>query len=278
MISVLIPTKNEAQDLPDCLAALAWCDDVHVFDSFSTDDTVKIAEAGGAKVSSRVFDGYASQKNAALQSVSFKHPWVLLLDADERVPAELAEEMTAFARQAPADVAAASIRRRDFLFGTWLKHAQISPWYLRLVRPEKVRFEREVNEVLIPDGKVAALKEPFDHYPFSKGIAHWVEKHNRYSTMEAARALEERRKAVPFSLKKALLGRDFHERRYHQKGLFFRLPGRPVFKFFYMMVVRGAVLDGRAGVTYSALQAIYEYFIVLKERETALRTRGKPET
>jgi glycosyltransferase involved in cell wall biosynthesis len=268
-ISVLIPTKNEAQDLLGCLASLSWCDDIQVFDSYSTDATVTLAQAAGAKVTQRVFDGYASQKNAALHSLSFKHRWVLLLDADERVTPALVAEMQAWVKSAPEEVAAVRIQRRDYLFGTWLKHAQISPWYLRLVRPERVKFEREVNEVLVPDGEVAELNEPFDHYPFSKGFAHWIEKHNRYSSMEAQRALEERRGDVPFSFKKALLASDFHERRYHQKGFFYRLPCRPLIKFFYMMVVRRAVLDGRAGVTYASLQAIYEYFIILKEREMA---------
>lgn len=267
MISIVIPTKDERRDLPGCLAAVSWCDDIHVFDSFSADDTVKIAEGAGAKVTQRVFDGYASQKNAALHGLKFKHPWVLLLDADERVPAALMAEMQRFVATAPESVVAVRIRRRDYLFGSWLKHAQISPWYLRLVRPERVKFEREVNEVLVPDGEVAELAEHFDHYPFSKGIAHWIDKHNSYSTMEAKRALEERRTGIPFSWKSAFFGKDFHERRYHQKGLFFRMPGRPFMKFFYMMFVRGAILDGRAGWTYSALQSIYEYFIVIKERE-----------
>lgn len=267
MVSVLIPTKNEAMDLGECLASVSWCDDIHVFDSFSTDATIKIAESTGAKVTQRVFDGYASQKNAALRGLKFKYSWVLLLDADERVPAALLAEIKRFVATAPESVVAVRIRRRDYLFGTWLKHAQISPWYLRLVRPERVKFEREVNEVLVPNGEVAELTEHFDHYPFSKGISHWIDKHNSYSTMEAKRVLEERRTGIPFSWRKAFFGKDFHERRYHQKGLFFRMPGRPFIKFFYMMFIRGAVLDGRAGWTYSALQSIYEYFIILKERE-----------
>ena len=266
-ISVLIPTKNEAQDLPGCLASLSWCDDIQVFDSYSTDATVALAQAAGAKVTQRVFDGYASQKNAALLTLSFKYEWVLLLDADERVPAALVAEIKHWITLPPSSVVAVRIRRRDYLLGRWLKHAQISPWYLRMVRPSRVHFEREVNEVLVPDGDTAEFKEHFDHYPFSKGFAHWIDKHNRYSTMEAQRALEERRGSVPFSLRKALIGRDFHERRYHQKGLFFKLPGRPLLKFFYMMIVRRAVLDGRAGFTYALLQSIYEYFIVIKERE-----------
>ena len=77
------------------------------------------------------------------------------------------------------------MRRRDFFNGTWLKHAQISPYYIRLVRRGKARYTREINEVLEVDGQVGDLKSPLDHFPFSKGIAHWVSKHNTYSTMEA---------------------------------------------------------------------------------------------
>src|SRR5215475_15062692 len=89
MISVLILTKNEEQDLPGCLQSVAWSDDVHVFDSFSTDGTAAIAKARGARLTRRVFDGYASQRNAALHGLSFQHDWVLSLDADERVPEAL---------------------------------------------------------------------------------------------------------------------------------------------------------------------------------------------
>jgi hypothetical protein len=183
------------------------------------------------------------------------------------VPPALAEEMRGFVRSAPPEVVAARIRRRDHLYGTWLKHAQISPFYLRLVRPQQVHYEREINEVLVPHGAVADLREHFNHFPFSKGISCWVERHNRYSTMEAARALAERGTRGQFSLKAALFARDFNVRRYHQKGFFYRLPGRPLIKFCYMLLGRGAFLDGRAGWTYAGLQAFYEFLIVQKERE-----------
>jgi hypothetical protein len=130
-----------------------------------------------------------------------------------------------------------------------------------------VHYEREINEVLVPQGEVADLTQSFDHYPFSKGIAHWLEKHNAYSSMEARRALAERKTSGMFSLKIALWHTDLQLRRFHQKGLFYKLPGRPLLKFFYMLLWRRAFLDGRAGITYAVLQSIYEYFIVLKERE-----------
>jgi glycosyltransferase involved in cell wall biosynthesis len=271
VISVLILTKNEEIDLPGCLDSVAWSDDVHVFDSQSTDRTVQIATARGAHVVQRRFDDYASQRNAALHGLKFKHDWVLTLDADERVPAPLATELARFVAAPTPNVAACRLRRRDFLGETWLKHSQISPFYVRLVRPELVRYERAVNEVLRVDGPIQDLDEPFDHHPFSKGMRHWLDKHNTYSTMEARCVLESRRGATTFSLRDALFARDFNERRRHQKELFYRLPLRPLLKFLYVYGWRRGFLDGAAGFTYARLQSIYEYLIVLKTRELESR-------
>ena len=265
MISVLILTKNEERDLPAALASVAWSDDVHVFDSHSTDRTVEIARAAGAQVHSRVFDDYATHRNAAL-GVAFKHPWVFLLDADERPTPELCAEMQRVVREVPASTAAFRLRRRDFLFGTWLKHAQLTPFYIRLVRPERAKYTRAVNEVLQVDGLIAELAHPLDHFPFSKGIAHWIAKHNVYSTMEAELIFRQQGLQNP-SLRAALGHPDFHTRRMHQKALFYRMPLRPLIKWGYMMFVRGAMLDGTAGVTYATLQFISECMIVLKTKE-----------
>lgn len=268
MISVLILTRNEQQDLPACLASVAWSDDVHVFDSFSTDSTAAIAKAAGAHLHQRIFDDYATHRTAALRTIPFKHPWLFLLDADERPTPELSAEMLRTAASAPETTSGYRLRRRDFLFGTWLKHAQISPFYIRLVRPERARYTRAINEVLEVGGHIADLAAPLDHFPFSKGIAHWIAKHNRYSTMEALLIHEQRGLQSP-SLRTALTHPDFHQRRLHQKAMFYRLPGRPILKFFYMAVVRGGILDGTAGLTYAVLQSFYEYLIVLKTRELA---------
>lgn len=280
MISVLILTKNEQQDLPGCLASVAWSDDVHVLDSGSTDQTPDIARQHGVNLSVRPFDGYASQRNAGLAS-SFKHGWVLLLDADERIPPALQAEMLAFVKSAPNTVAAARMRRRDIWWGTWLKHAQISPFYIRLVRVGRAHYEREINEVLVVNGDVHELQQPFDHFPFSKGLDHWITKHNTYSRMEAEFIAKQL--GTDSSWKQALFNRDFNVRRRHQKGLFYKMPCRPLIKLAYMLVARRAFLDGWAGIRYALLQAIYEYFIVLKTKElryshphSASSERGAP--
>jgi glycosyltransferase involved in cell wall biosynthesis len=266
MISVLILTRNEEQDLPGCLESVAWCDDVHVFDSFSVDGTAEIARAHGVNFVQRKFDGYSSQRNAALDELPFRHDWIFILDADERPTPELVEEMRQRAGATPAGVCGFRMRRRDFFNGIWLKHAQISPYYIRLVRRGKARYTREINEVLEVEGEVAVLNAPLDHFPFSKGIAHWVSKHNIYSTMEAE-VIAAGRSRSEASWKTALLGKDFHERRRAQKAIFYRMPARPLAKWIYMMFVRGAILDGKAGIAYANLQAMYEYMIVLKTRE-----------
>lgn len=273
MISILIFTKNEQQDLPACLAAVAWSDDVHVLDSFSTDATVQIAREAGARVTQRVFDNWAAQQNFAARQLRFKHPWVLHLDADERVPAALAEELRRF------DVndrhAAFRIRRRDFFFdGSWLKYVQVTPWYVRLFRPEKIRYERLVHQVAVVDGEIGELTQPFDHYPFSKGIGFWLERHVRYAATEAKMLVEANRE--PGSWRTALFGADFHQRRVHQKRLFYGLPFRPLVKFLYLLVWRRGFLDGRAGISYAFLLAIYEYFIVLHTRELQLAKARVP--
>lgn len=269
MISVLILTKNEELDLPDCLQSVAWSDDILVLDSYSTDRTLEIATASGARTAQRSFDHYAAQRNAGLHDFGFKYPWVLILDADERVPKPLCEELLRFVESAVVNAAtsAGRIRRRDYLEGTWLKYSQLSPFYIRLVRPANVHYEREVNEILKVEGAIHNFDEPFDHHPFSKGMTHWLAKHNVYSSMEANLVLKSRRGEAPFSLTKALFARDFNIRRYHQKELFYRLPARPLIKFILMYIVKLGFLDGRAGFTYARLQSFYEYMIVLKTRE-----------
>lgn len=267
MVSILILTKNEEQDLPGCLQSVAWSDDIHVFDSFSDDKTVEISTTFGAKVTQRKFDGYASQRNAGLKDLNFKYDWIFILDADEIIPEELVKEIKYELAIVSSSVNGFRIRRRDYLYNTWLKRAQITPYYIRLVKKGKASYHREINEVIEIEGEVNQLNNYFNHYPFSKGYSYWLSKHNLYSTMEAHRWIEEHQTEIKFSIEKAVFGKDISEKRYHQKGLFYKLPFRPILKWLYIVFVRLALLDGRAGITYATLQSIYEYFIVLKTQE-----------
>ncbi|WP_454733018.1 MULTISPECIES: glycosyltransferase family 2 protein [Cupriavidus] len=286
-ISILILTKNEEQDLPGCLESVAWSDDIHVYDSGSSDNTVNIARNFGATVTSRTYNASlgafggdeATHRNWALRNLSFKNSWVLVVDADERVTPEL-ENNAKEAIQAAGDIVVFRIQRRDFLLGTWLRHVQASPYYLRLLRPERVRYERLVNPVLIPDGLIGQLSGYLDHFPFSKGLDHWIAKHNSYSRLEAIQITKNKStnssQIQAPSIRKALFSRDFHQRRYHQKEIFYRLPFRPFAKFIALYLIKRGFLDGRAGFIYATLQSIYEYFIIIKTKELSLSTLKTP--
>jgi glycosyltransferase involved in cell wall biosynthesis len=262
-VSVLVLTRNEERDIAACLETVTWSDDIHVLDSFSADQTVAIANACGATVSRRAFDDWSTHQNWAVRNLPFKYPWVLYIDADERVTAELADSIRSLAT-ATSRFAAFRVRRRDFFSdGTWLKHAQISPFLIRLFRPELIRYERTVNPVAVVTGDVGDAHGFLDHYPFSKGLDHWVNRHLSYASFEAQMNTREPRG----SLWKALFNRDFNSRRQNQKRLFMQMPLRPAVKFAYMLFWRRAFLDGRAGLSYSMLQMFYEQLIELKTRD-----------
>lgn len=266
MISVFILTKNEERNIAACVDSVRWSDDIHVLDSYSTDSTIEIAQKLGAKIWQREFDSYSGQQNWALRNIPFKYPWVFYVDADERATPELAGAMRR-AVEGARETAAFEIRRRDFFLGTWLKHVQVTAYYLRLFRPEKMRYERVVNPVSIVDGPVSSVTGYLDHFPFSKGLADWIAKHNSYSSMEAEQILADRRRHAQWSIRKAFLERDFTERRRNQKALFYHLPFRPLVKFLAVYLLKRGFLDGYAGLTYSILIGFYEYMIVLKTRE-----------
>jgi glycosyltransferase involved in cell wall biosynthesis len=273
-VSTLILTLNEEINIEACLNGLDWCDDVVVLDSLSRDQTTAIAERCGARVVRRAFDNWATHQNWALQHIEFRHSWVLYLDADERCPAGLRDEVLRRATPS-APEAAFRIRRKDFFMGRWLRHAQLYPtWLVRLFRPAQIRYERLVNPVAHVDGVVGQLEEHILHYPFSHGVAHWIARHNDYSDLEAQELMK-----VHLGLERApgkLLDRDPNARRRALKHLFYRMPARPLLKFAYYLIWRRGFLDGRAGWTYSSLQAIYEYFIDCKYRELLRRQQRRP--
>jgi len=272
--SVLILTLNEEVNLPGCLESVHWCDDIVVFDSYSIDRTGEIARAAGARFVQRRFDDYASQRNAALNEVRYKYPWVLMLDADERVTPELAQEIHDVLSRPDDNAALYRMRRKDMFLGRWLRRSSGYPtWFGRLIRVGYVTVKREINEEYHTDGKVALLKEHLLHYPFNKGIDYWFERHNRYSSLEAAALIHEVQE--PLRPRK-IFSRDPVVRRKALKQLAYRMPCRPLLVFFYMYFVRMGFLDGRAGLTYCALRSIYDYMIDAKVRESRRRAKGLP--
>jgi glycosyltransferase involved in cell wall biosynthesis len=274
-LSVLILTHNEEVNIEGCLDSIAWCDDVVVLDSFSSDRTVEIASERGARVVQRVFDDYASQRNHGLRGITYRHPWVLMLDADERVPIELRAELEAAANSSDNSLAMLSMRRKDHLFGRWIRRSSGYPtWFGRLVRVGRVWVERPINEEYHTEGRRAMLTQHLHHFPFNKGLSAWLQKHDRYSSMEAEMRCRANM-AQRVSLRKLFSG-DPVMRRREIKTLVYRLPGRPLLMFFGLYVVRGGFLDGRAGLMFSLLRAWYEFMIDCKCAELRRRRDGLP--
>jgi len=168
MISTLILTRNEEADLPGCLESVAWCDDVHVFDSCSTDRTAEIARSHGANFIQREFDGYASQRNAALDTLPFRHEWIFILDADERCTPELAQEMPQAISAAAPDVNGFRLRRRDFPPETPITWLPTAPGVLSFTRGDIACIANlSQSSVALPVGDVllASIPLPGDHLP-----------------------------------------------------------------------------------------------------------------
>jgi len=261
-VSVLILTHDEEINLPDCLRSVAWSDDVLVFDSFSSDQTVKVAESLGARVQQHRFVNYGDQREAARKLGGFKYEWVLAVDADERVDDVLAKEVRAVACGQSPHVAY-RMRRKDHFQGRWIRHATLYPsWFVRFFKHQRVRYDqREVHEYPIIDGTVGELKGHLLHHSFNKGLDEWWAKHRAYAAAEARVELQVlREENVDLA---GLVGwRDPVRRRRALKGLSFRLPARPVLRFLYMYILRGGVLDGRPGYRYCRMLAEYEGMIV----------------
>ena len=164
-VSVLISTRNEERLLPACLASVAWADEIVVFDSHSTDRTLEIARAAGAQVVQREFDSFARHKNWALANIPFRHRWVLLLDADERVTPELAADIgTAVARSATSvdgGPVGYYVARKLVFCGKWIRHGGVWPDYnLRLLQRGRGRYEdRRVPQHAILDGAADDSRE-----------------------------------------------------------------------------------------------------------------------
>lgn len=259
MISVLILTYNEQINIEGCIASLTWRDDVHVLDSCSTDKTAEIARTLSAKVETRPFDGYASQRNAGL-SLPFTNEWIVMLDADERMTPELAAEIEREIAAAGANVSMFRVRRRDIFMGRWLRRSSGYPtWFPRVIRRGRVRVEREINEVYIPDGEAKQLEAHLDHFPFNKGMDWWFDRHNRYSTMEARLLIDRTGASSP-----ATKSNDPGAQRAALKALAYRLPLRPYLMFLYLYVLRGGFLDGMPGWVYANMRLAYEIMIDAK--------------
>lgn len=273
MISVLVLTLNEEANLASCLEAVSWSDDVVVLDDGSTDRTVEIAEKYGARVICHSAGGERAQRTYSLQEITFKHLWVYNPDADEITPSDLRDEMLRVVSDPDRPEVAYRVRFKNMFMGRWVKHSSVYPtWVVRLFRPDKLSFKREINLNYEIDGPEGRLQAHFEHYSFNKGLSEWFSKHNHYSDAEAREAIKEMG-AGAIDWKGGVLFSNPSRRRKALKSLAWRLPGRAFVVFLYLLVVRRGFLDGRAGFSYCLLRSIYEYMIDIKIKE--LRRRSK---
>ncbi|MEP7292710.1 MAG: glycosyltransferase family 2 protein, partial [Chloroflexota bacterium] len=190
-LTAIILTYNEAQHVVDCIETLRFADEILVFDSHSTDQTVELAKTAGAQVIQHRFENYASQRNAALDTVRETADWVLFVDADERVPRDLAAEV----RQSIEYPGYAGFRvpRDNYIFGRLTRGAGWYPDYqTRLLRVEAARYDpqRQVHETVLLEGQEGTLRYAFVHYNY-RDIRQFTEKQRRYVAYDARIMLEQ---------------------------------------------------------------------------------------
>lgn len=269
--STLILTRNEEINLPRCLEALRDCDDVVVVDSLSTDGTVRIAEANGARVFQRAFDTFAGQRNWAIDNVPFKHAWVLHLDADEcMTPALHAEILEVTYRD---EKSAYLIANKLIFMGRWIRRASMYPFYqARLLRLGESRFTQQGHGQVLSHAErgVGVLREPYIHHNFSRGVGDWLTRHNRYSADEAQRLVDCQQSFLK-SCAEMCLAKSPERRQQAKKRMADNIPLRPLVRFLYLYIGRLAFLDGRAGFDYCILMSFFDYLTRLKARERLLQ-------
>jgi glycosyltransferase involved in cell wall biosynthesis len=275
-VSILVPIKNEAANLRKCLDSIKWADEILVVDSHSTDGSIEIAQAHGAKVVQFDFNGtWPKKKNWALENLAFRNEWIFILDADEVLP-PAAEEEFGRAIATAGEIAGYWINRRFMFMGRWLRHSYYPNWNLRLFRHALGRYEKltdsntnsgdnEVHEHVIVQGPTGRLKCEMDHYAFPS-VEVFVEKHNRYSNWEARVSADRRLPGSASQIRSEPV-----ERRRKLKLLSQRLPCRPLLRFLYIYIWQRGFLDGREGYYFARLHAMYELLSVAKTYELAKR-------
>jgi glycosyltransferase involved in cell wall biosynthesis len=259
----MIFTLNEDIHLRSCLAALIWADDVIVVDSFSTDATESIARANGARFFQNQFSGFGTARNWALEHCAPKHDWILILDADERVTPELASEIAAVTAAAPADVGAYRLKRRLYMWGRWLRYSSLYPnWVVRLIHRDRVRYvDRGHAETQTVQGKTLELQHDLIDENL-RPIDEWFERQNRYARKEAEYELANEATVRGWM---DLLRPDPLRRRAALKRISWRMPLRPLFYFLYAYLWRGGFRDGRDGLVFCFMKALYQGMIVVKK-------------
>jgi glycosyltransferase involved in cell wall biosynthesis len=269
-ITVVVPVKNEEKNLPACLAKLGSFAEVLVIDSCSTDRTREIAEAASAKVVDFTWQGgFPKKRNWVLLNYKFTTPWVLFLDADEHMTDAFLREMCA--RIANDNYDGFWLNYQNHFLGHVLKFGVPqrklalfkvgSGLYEQIDEARWSELDMEVHEHPVLKGRVGEIHAPIDHLDF-RGLHHFIDRHNSYSTWEANRYLQ--LAAIPKDGSR-------HSKRQITK---YRYVARWWFPFAYFVltyIFRGGFLDGRAGFVYAVFKACY--FLQIREKIVELTGR-----
>ena len=242
MLSATIITLNEENNLRACLESLGFADEIIILDSGSRDQTLTIAREFTDKIYQEPWQGFARQKNLAQEKA--QGPWILNIDADERVTAGLQEEILSVLKEDSFRVGY-RIPRKNFFRGQWIRHSGWYPNYqLRLYRKEAGTFApREVHEQVIVQGKIGSLKHPLEHFTYNS-VSDYLKRMDRYSDLSA--------------------------KQYHQEGKRVSWPeilARTQFTFFKMWVLQKGFLDGANGLVLAALYSYYTFVKYIKLKE-----------
>jgi glycosyltransferase involved in cell wall biosynthesis len=262
-VSVIVPVRNEGRNLPRCLASLAGFGEVYVIDSQSTDDTVPIAKSHGATVVQFHYPGgWPKKRQWAMDTLVFQYDWILLLDADEVLTPELAEEIRRAVQN--QEINGYRIHLQMYFLGRILRHCDASFWKLSLFRKGRGRFECrlkdqdtsmadiEVHEHVVVDGPTAELQNALVHHNVDS-LSRYIFKHNEYSNWEARVLM--RPENDPDEVSADLFGTQAQRRRWLKRNLY-RLPGSPILLFLYRYIFRLGFLDGVPGLIYCTFQAV----------------------
>lgn len=242
MLSVTIITLNEEKNLPRCLESVAFADEIIVLDSESRDQTLAIAREFTDRVFQEPWQGFARQKNLAQEKA--QGPWILNIDADERVTPELKEEILSVIQKGSPHKGF-KIPRKNFFCGQWIRHGG---WYpnhqLRLYWKEAGNFaQREVHEQVVVKGTVGTLKAPLEHFTYAS-TADFLKRMDRYSDLSAKQYLLEGKKVS------------------WPEILF-----RSWFTFVKMWLLQRGFLDGSNGLALAVLYSFYTFVKYAKLKE-----------
>jgi len=242
LLSVIIITKNEQDNIKDCLESIKWADEIIVVDSGSKDKTEEICRKYTDKFYVKDWLGFGIQKQRALDLAT--HEWVLSIDADERVTPRLKNEI--FHKIAyDSNESGYLIPRLSNYLGKDIYHSGWYPDYtLRLVKKQNSRFTKDiVHEKIIVEGGVGKISSHFLHYPY-KDISHHFQKINVYSSLSAKKMFDNGKRIVwPMILVKS------------------------IFSFFKSYVLRRGFLDGWPGVVVSISTGLSVFLKYLKLKE-----------